>query len=81
MWYLHTVGYHSTKKGTKNVICCNIDRPRDCHTQWSRSENDRCDITYMRNLQEGCKWPSQNKSTVTDVENKHMATREQEAGG
>ena len=26
------------KKEQNNAICSNIDRPRDCHTEWSKSE-------------------------------------------
>ena len=30
-----------------------MDRPRECHTKWSKSDRERqilCDITYMCNL-------------------------------
>ena len=36
-----------------NAICGNMDRPRDCHTEWSKSDRERevsCDIAYMQNL-------------------------------
>ena len=32
-------------------ICSNMDEPRDCHSQWSKTEKDKYyDITYMWNL-------------------------------
>ena len=30
-----------------------MDEPRDCHTEWNKSEREQqisCDITYMSNL-------------------------------
>ena len=33
MQYIYTVEYYSTTKEQTNVICCNIDGPRDCHTE------------------------------------------------
>ena len=43
----------SHKKEWNNAICSNIDRTRDYHTKWSKSERGRqvpYDITYMWNL-------------------------------
>ena len=37
----------------KNAICSNMDRPRDYHPKWSKSEREIptwYDITYMWNL-------------------------------
>ena len=52
---------------------------RDCHTEWSKSDTERqilYDITYMWNLKKGYKWTYlQNRSRVTDVENKLMLTK------
>ena len=34
-------------------ICSNMDGPRDCHTEWSKSDREReilYDIAYMWNL-------------------------------
>ena len=42
----------SHKKEWNNAIC-NMDRPTDCHTEWSKSDRKRqisYDITYMWNL-------------------------------
>ena len=41
------------KKEWNNAICSNMDGPRDCHTEWSKSDRERqisYDITYMWNL-------------------------------
>ena len=40
-------------KEWNNVICSNMDGPRDCHTKRSKSESERqipYDINYMWNL-------------------------------
>ena len=31
----------SHKKEQNNAICSNMDGPRDCHTEWSKSEKDK----------------------------------------
>ena len=68
MWYTHThvsihthnVSIHthngillSHKKEVNNVICNNMDRPRDYHIRWSKSETEiqisYC-VTYTWNL-------------------------------
>ena len=43
----------SHKNEWNNVICSNMDRPRDYHTKWSKSERERqtaYDITCTWNL-------------------------------
>ena len=47
----------SHKKEWNNGICSNIDGPRDCHTEWSKSDSERqiYDITYMWNLKKNPK--------------------------
>ena len=43
----------SHKKEWNNAICSNMDGPRDCHTEWNKSDRERqiaYDIAYMRNL-------------------------------
>ena len=43
----------SHKKEQNNAICSNMDRPRDYHTKWSKSDRKRqisYDITHMQNL-------------------------------
>ena len=46
----------SDKKEQNWVICRHVDGPRDCHTEWSKSEREKqisYNITYMWNLE---KW-------------------------
>ena len=53
MVYIHNGILLSHKKEWNNAICSNMDRPRDCHTKWSKSDRERqisYDITYMWNL-------------------------------
>ena len=43
----------SHNKEGNNVICSNMDGPRDFHTKWNKSGRERqipYDITYMWNL-------------------------------
>ena len=40
----------SYKKEQNNAICTNMERPRDCHTAWSKSEREQqilYNIAYM----------------------------------
>ena len=32
--------YSAIKKEQNNAICSNMDGPRDCHTEWSKSETN-----------------------------------------
>ena len=43
----------SHEKEWNKAICSNMDKPRDYHTKWSKSERGRqisYDITYMWNV-------------------------------
>ena len=43
----------SHQKERNNAICSNMDGPRDCHTDWSKSDTERqisYDTVYMWNL-------------------------------
>ena len=59
-----------------------MDGPRDCHTEWRKSDRERqilYDIAYMPNLKKWYKWTYlQNRNWVTDVENKLMVTKGEE---
>ena len=58
----------------KKCHCSNMKGTRDWHTEWSQRKTVSHDITYMWNLKikEVYKWTYlQNRSRVTDVENKH----------
>ena len=43
----------SHKKEWNNAICSNMDGPRGCHIDWSKSDRERqiYDIVYMWNLE------------------------------
>ena len=62
------------------VICSDVDEPRACYTDWSKSERKTNIVlhinTYMWNLE---KWYSRNKDR--DIENKHMDTKVGKGGG
>ena len=57
MWYIYTMEYYSANKKELNwVICRAVDGPRDCHTEWSKSESEKLILyinIYMWNLE---KW-------------------------
>ena len=61
-----------------------MDGPRDCHTEWSKSDRERqisSDIAYMWNLEKWYKWTYlQNRNRVTDVKNKLMVTKGERGG-
>ena len=43
--------YSAIKKEWNNVICSNMDEPRDYHTKWSKSDKDKYHmISHMQNL-------------------------------
>ena len=75
------------KEEWNNVICSNMNGPRDCHTEWSKSDRERqisYNSTYMWNLKKKkrYKWTYlQNRNRVTDVENNLMATRGEKGEG
>ena len=54
-----------------NATCRNMDGPRDCHTEWSKSDRERqvsYNIAYVWNLKNWYKWSYlQNGNRVTDV--------------
>ena len=48
--------YYSAMKEWNSAICGDMDEPRDCYTEWSKSSGERqisYDITYMWNIK---KW-------------------------
>ena len=74
------------KKEWGNVICSNMDGPRDYHTKWSKSDRERripYDITYMWNLKrKRYKWTYlQNRNRPTDIEKKLIVTKGKRGGG
>ena len=75
----YTMEYYSAIKKWNNAICSNMDGPRDCHTEWSKSDREGqilYDIAYMWNLKKWYRWTYlQNRNRVTDVKNKCIITR------
>ena len=61
------------------VICRDVDGPRDCHTEWSKSERENQISyinTYMWDLEKWYSWTDlQGRSRDTHVENKRMDTK------
>ena len=50
--------YSAIKKERTNATCSNMDGPRDCHTEWSKSDRERqisYDITYIWSQKNGTK--------------------------
>ena len=40
--HIYIMEYYSTiNKEGNNTICSNIYEPRDCHTEWSKSDRER----------------------------------------
>ena len=51
--YTHSGVLFSHKKEGNNAIWSNMDGPRECHTEWSKSDRKgeiSCDILCMWNL-------------------------------
>ena len=75
----------SHKKEQNNAIYSNRDGPRDCHAEWSKSEERDIYINYMWNLKKGYKWAYlQNRNIVNQLylskkkkEKKKPVTRKQ----
>ena len=68
------------KKEWNWVICRDVDGPRDCHTEWSKSEREKqisCINTSMWTLEKWYRWTGlQGRNRDTDVGNKRMDTKE-----
>ena len=41
MWHIYTMEYSSAIKKWNWVICSEVDGPRVCHTEWSKSEREK----------------------------------------
>ena len=57
------------------AICRDMDGPRGCHTEWSKTERRKQILninTYMWNLEKWYRWSYlQSRNRDTDIENKH----------
>ena len=75
----------SHKKERNWVICRDVDGPRDCHTEWSKSEREKqiSNINaYMWNLEKWYRWTClQDRNRDTDIENKCMDTKGESRDG
>ena len=78
--HIYTMEYYSAIKKEQNwVICRDVDGPRGCHTEWSKSEREK-QISYINaylwNLEKWYRWTClQGRNRDTDVENKRMDTK------
>ena len=66
-------------------ICSEVDGPRVCHTEWSKSGKEK-NISYISaytwNLEKWYRWSYlQSKNRDTDVENNYMDTKGEGDGG
>ena len=82
--HIHNGILLSHEKEWNNAICSDMDRPRDDHTKWSKSDIERqisYDITSMWNLKKKVQMKHlQNRNRPTDLENKLMVTKGERAG-
>ena len=73
------IKYHpwlSHIKEWNKAICSDMDGPRDCHTEWSKTEKDKHHmISLICGLKNWYKWTYFQNRRVTDVENKLMVTK------
>ena len=49
MWNIYTIQYYSVIKRTSCVICRDVDGPRVCHTEWSKSEREK-QMSYINTI-------------------------------
>ena len=76
MWYIYTRECYSWN----NAICSNMDGPRDCHTEWSKSDKrKRNTVWYCLYVESKKKMILMNLCTkgnrLTDFENELTDTR------
>ena len=56
MWYIYTMEYYSAIESNETAICRDVDGPRDCHRELTKSEREKQILyinVYMWNLE---KW-------------------------
>ena len=63
--YKQLIQFNIRKSGQKwaedlkewnNAICSNTDRSRDCHTEWSKTEEEKCGMTSLIYVESKKKW-------------------------
>ena len=77
-WYYSAV--KKKKKEWNNIICSNLDGPRDYNTKWSKSERERqmpYDFTYIWNLKYDTNELACETETGSQIENRHVVNREE----
>ena len=66
-------------KTWNNPACSKMDEPRDCHTEWSKSDREReisYEVSYMHNLKRNDTNQLIYKTErLIDIENKLMVTK------
>ena len=76
IWHPYPVKNYSAMKEQNGAICRDVDGPRNCFTEWSKSKREKQISyinTYMWNLEKWYRWTYlQSRNRDTDVENKHM---------
>ena len=68
----------SHQKEWDNVICSNMNGPRDCHTEWRKTERERWlqyDSNYIWNLKYDANKLIYKTEIDTDIENKCMTIK------
>ena len=78
MWYIFTMGGYSGIKRNEigSFVMTGVDRPRDCHTEWSQKEKTRyCILMHIRRTEEdGIDLICKAEIRDTEVENKLLGT-------
>ena len=84
MAHIYSGIFLSLKKKRNWVIFSEVDGPRVCHTEWSKSERGKQMLyinTYMWNLEKCYRWSYlHNRNRDTDVEKKCKDTKEERGG-
>ena len=86
MWYIYIMEYYSAIKKEWNwVICREVDGPRNCHTEWSKSEREKQILyinAYIWNLEKLYWWTYlDGRIGDTDIGNRLVKTVEEGEGG
>ena len=83
MWYIYTMEYYPAiiRNKIDCAICRDVDGPRDCHTEQSKSETEKqtsYNAAYMWNLEKWYRWTYlQSWKRDTEVENKCMDAKKE----
>ena len=54
VWHIYTMEYYSAIKRNETVICSEVNGPRVCYTEWSKSEREK-QIPYANTYMESKK--------------------------